>query len=104
LIGSYGLASLDPSEEPKTVTDSLNLYTTFRDSFGDQCLRFYYYFTVYDQQDWGQQIEVLITSHDEVDEPIPLGVLTYDDMKNNSWVYHDVTFNSTFSNYTVKDF
>jgi hypothetical protein len=97
------LISLDPSEKSKRVNDSLIPHIAFRDSLGDQCLRFYFYFTVYDEQDWGQQVEVLITPHNDVDEQFSLGNLTHDDMKNNKWEYRDITFNSTFSNYTVRN-
>ncbi|CAF4327396.1 unnamed protein product, partial [Adineta steineri] len=48
IIDYYGLTSLEPSETMKTVTDSLIPNVMARDASGDQCLRFYYYFTVYD--------------------------------------------------------
>jgi hypothetical protein len=103
-IGSYGLISLKPSETSKIIIDTLNSNALLRDSVGEQCLRFYYYFTVYDQQDWKQQIQILIRPNNETDDEFLIKDLTVAEMTNNKWEFQEVTFNSTFVLYTVKSF
>jgi hypothetical protein len=60
-----------------------------RDSAEEQCLLYYYYFTVYDELDWGQQISISIRSDNEV-EIDPLSVA---EMVDNRWHGINVTFN-----------
>ena len=101
-VDSYGLISVDPSETSKTIIDSLTPNVNVRDAAGDQCLRFYYYFTVYDGQDWGQQIQLSIRPNNQTVNQRSIGNLTVDDMKENKWQFHDVTFNPAGSAYTVR--
>ncbi|CAF3416361.1 unnamed protein product [Rotaria sp. Silwood1] len=100
-LGLYGLVSLNSSEPLKTINESINTNLILRDSIGEQCLRFYYYFTFDEGQDWGQQIQVWIRSDDESDNERLITNLTRNDTIENKWQFHDVTFNSTFSNYTL---
>ena len=85
-IGEYGLITLPPSQSNVTVTDSLtpNVPPRPRDAPGAQCLRFYYYFTVYDEQDWGQQIQLWIKPNNGGDR-VEVGILTVNDMQRNKW-------------------
>ncbi len=100
-LGSYGLISLDSSEPYKTIIDSLNPNTLLRDSVGDQCLRFYYYFTVYDKENWGQEIGVQIRPNNPTDSQFSIDTITSNNMQNNGWNFREITFNSNFSDYTV---
>ncbi|CAF0913576.1 unnamed protein product [Adineta ricciae] len=86
VLGEYGLITLPPSQSNVTVTDSLtpNVPPKPRDASGAQCLRFYYYFTVYDGQDWGQQIQLWIKPNDGGDR-VEVGTLTVNDMQRNKW-------------------
>ncbi|CAF2408516.1 unnamed protein product [Rotaria sp. Silwood2] len=71
------------------------------DSVGQQCLRFYYYFTIYDKEDWGQRIQVLIRPNNETADEFSIKNLTIVNMNENKWEFQSVTFNSTFSRYTL---
>ena len=101
-VGSYGLISLDPLDTSKTIVGSIKSNVMMRDAVGNQCLRFYYYFTVYDQLNWGQQIQVSIRPDNQTDDQISIGNLTIADMKDNKWNFQNITFNSTFADYTVR--
>jgi hypothetical protein len=103
-LGSYGLISLNSSESSKTVVDSLNPNVLLGDSIEERSLRFYYYFTVYNQTNWGQQIQIWIRPNNETDNQTSLGNLTFNDMKDNKWEFRELTFNPGSSNYTVKYF
>lgn len=72
-----------------------------RDASGDQCLRFYYYFTVYDDYNWNQQIQLWIRSNNHSDTRYSIGNLTVNDMKYNGWHFHYVTFKRQSSSDTV---
>ncbi|CAF1467811.1 unnamed protein product [Adineta steineri] len=98
----YGLTSLQPSETMKTVTDSLIPNVMARDASGDQCLRFYYYFTVYDGNDWGQQIELLIIPNDPDQLPFSIRTITTIDMQENKWQFENITFKSALSSYKLQ--
>ncbi|CAF1445091.1 unnamed protein product [Rotaria sordida] len=100
----YGLISLNSSESSKTIIDSIDYNPTLRDSVGEQCLRFYYYFTIYDEENWGQQIQAWIRPNNQSDNAFLIGTLTIDDMEKNGWELQKITFNSTFSNYTARSF
>ncbi|CAF1015967.1 unnamed protein product [Rotaria sp. Silwood1] len=100
-LGLYGLVSLNSSEPLKTINESINTNLILRDSIGEQCLRFYYYFTFDEGQDWGQQIQVWIRPNNESDNAFLIKTLTRNDTIENKWQFQDVTFNSTFSNYTL---
>ncbi|CAF4343662.1 unnamed protein product, partial [Rotaria sordida] len=102
--GLYGLVSLNSSDSSKTIIDSINYNRTLRDSVGEQCLRFYYYFTVYDEKDWEQEIRVSIRPDNDTDRGFLIGSLTILDMEENGWQFQTITFNSTFSRYTVRSF
>ena len=99
--GNYGLVSLDAAETDRTISDTLKSQVITRDARGEQCLRFYYYFTVYEQQDWGQQIEVLIHPDTDIDQPISIDKRSFPNMEENKWNFREVTFNSTSKNYSV---
>ncbi|UJR32998.1 hypothetical protein I4U23_020460 [Adineta vaga] len=83
--GSYGLISLDSSNISRTIIDPLMSNTAMRDVSGDQCLRFYYYFTLYEGKNWGQQIQLWIRPNNQSDSRRSIGNLTVDDMKENRW-------------------
>ena len=97
-VGSYGLISLHPFETSKTIIHPLN-------ATKNQCLRFYYYFTIYDNQsDWGQQIQVWNRPNNQTNHRFLLTNLTVMNMRENRWEHHEVTFSLTSDNYTVSDF
>ncbi|CAF5225581.1 unnamed protein product, partial [Rotaria magnacalcarata] len=99
----YGLISLNSSESSKTIIDSINSTdsNTIREDFSAvQCLRFNYYFTVYDGEDWGQAIQVWIGPNNEIDNQYSIENFTVADMNENKWQNGEVTFTSTSSNYT----
>lgn len=98
---SYGLVSLDASETNRTISHSLKSQVITRDKQGEQCLRFYYYFTVYERRDWGQQIEVLIHSNTDINQPISIDKRSFQNMEENKWNFGEVTFNSTSKDYSV---
>ncbi|CAF2009254.1 unnamed protein product [Rotaria magnacalcarata] len=102
--GLYGLISLNSSESSKTIIDSINSTdsNTIREDFSAvQCLRFNYYFTVYDGEDWGQAIQVWIGPNNEIDNQYSIENFTVADMNENKWQNGEVTFTSTSSNYTL---
>ncbi|CAF4508727.1 unnamed protein product [Rotaria sp. Silwood2] len=99
--GFYGLTSLNSSEPSKTIIGSIDSNSILRDSVGQQCLRFYYYFTIYDKEDWGQRIQVLIRPNNETVNEFSIKDLTIVNMNENKWEFQSVTFNSTFSRYTL---
>ena len=86
-----------------TVTDSLtpNVPPRPRDASGAQCLRFYYYFTVYDEQDWGQQIQLWIRPNNGGDR-VEVGILTVKDMKENKWNRGQIPLERTSTNSVVR--
>ncbi|CAF0746195.1 unnamed protein product [Adineta steineri] len=102
IIDYYGLISLEPSETSKTINDSLTPNVMARDASEEQCLRFYYYFTVYDGEDWGQQIELRIIPNNQSDNRVLVETLKFKDMKENKWQFKNMTLNSSMSPYTLQ--
>ncbi|CAF4951197.1 unnamed protein product, partial [Rotaria sp. Silwood1] len=100
--GNYGLITIDPSESNKTIVQSISQEVMGRNSDGEQCLRYYYYFTVYDQPDWGQHISVLIKSDNETDNETEIDRVSFVNMVENRWFSRNKTFNIAFTNYTLK--
>lgn len=103
-VGLYGLVSLDLSEAPVIIVDAFNPNVALRDSVGEQCLRFYYYFTVYDKQDWGQHIQIWQRPYNQTDNQLLLMNLTSVNMTDNKWEFQELTFHSNFAPYTVRYF
>ncbi|CAF4052317.1 unnamed protein product [Rotaria sordida] len=99
--GNYGLISIDAWESAKTIIKPVNQEMITRNLVGEQCLRYYYYFTVYDKLDWGQHISVLIKSNNETDNEIEIDRLSAVGMVENSWHSRNITFNSTSANYSL---
>ncbi|CAF1510894.1 unnamed protein product, partial [Rotaria sordida] len=98
---NYGLISIEPWESSKTIVESINEEMMIRSSVGHRCLRYYYYFTVYDKLDWGQQISVLIKFDNEINNKIEIDRLSAVDMIENRWHSRNVTFHPIFANYTL---
>ncbi|CAF4346387.1 unnamed protein product, partial [Rotaria sordida] len=98
---NYGLISVEPWESSKTIVESINEEMMIRSSVGQRCLRYYYYFTVYDKLDWGQHISVLIKFDNGTNNEIEIDRLSAVDMIENRWHSRNITFNSTFANYTL---
>jgi len=103
-VGLYGLISLDPSDAPVTIIDAFNPNVVLQDSVREQCLRFYYYLTVYDKKDWGQHIQIWLRPDNRTDNQSLLVNLTYANMTENKWEFQEQTFSSTSDSYTVKYF
>ncbi|CAF1154156.1 unnamed protein product [Rotaria sordida] len=99
--GNYGLISIEPWESSKTINESINEEMMIRSSVGQRCLRYYYYFTVYDKLDWGQHISVLIKFDNETNNEIEIDRLSAVDMIENRWYSRDKTFNSILANYSL---
>ncbi len=102
VLGNYGLITIESSESNKTISSSISSSIKIRDSAEKQCLLYYYYFTVYDELDWGQQISVSIRSENETDNETVIDRLSVAEMMDNRWHGRNVTLNSTSSNYTVR--
>ncbi|CAF4657202.1 unnamed protein product, partial [Rotaria sp. Silwood2] len=100
-LGNYGLISIDAWESNKTIVKSISQDEKIRNSVREQCLQYYYYFTVYDKLDWGQQISVLIKSENETDDENEIDRLSVVDILENRWHPRNITFNSTYANYTL---
>ncbi|CAF4465420.1 unnamed protein product [Rotaria sp. Silwood2] len=100
-LGNYGLISIDAWESNKTIVKSISQDEMIRNSVREQCLQYYYYFTVYDKFDWGQQISVLIKSENETDDENEIDRLSIVDILENRWHPRNITFNSTYANYTL---
>ncbi|CAF1682495.1 unnamed protein product, partial [Rotaria magnacalcarata] len=98
-IGDYGLVAIDASESSKTINQSIGLNVTMDDLVDEQCLRYYYYFTVYEEVSWGQQVSVLIKFENGTGNEIDR--LSDVDMIENRWYSRNITFNSTSTNYTL---
>ncbi|CAF1140238.1 unnamed protein product [Rotaria sordida] len=96
--GNYGLISIEPWESRKTIFKSINKGMMIRNSVGEQCLLYYYYFTVYDKLDWGQHISVIIKSDNATDNEIEIDRLSAVDMIENRWQSRTKTFNSAPTN------
>ena len=101
VLGNYGLISIEPWESDKTIIKPVSQEMITRNLVGEQCLRYYYYFTVYDKLDWGQHILVLIKSDKETNNKIEIDRLSAVDMIENRWYSRNKTFNSASNNYTV---
>ncbi|CAF3903258.1 unnamed protein product [Rotaria sordida] len=99
--GSYGLISIEPWESSKTIVESISEEMMIRSFVGQRCLGYYYYFTVYDKLDWGQQISVLIKFDNETNNEIEIDRLSVVNMIENSWHPRNITFNSIFANYSL---
>ncbi|CAF4490507.1 unnamed protein product, partial [Rotaria sp. Silwood2] len=99
--GNYGLISIEPWESNKTLIQSISQGVMRRNSVGEQCLRYYYYFTVYNQFNWGQRISVSIRPKNEITNEIEIDQLSIVDMVENRWHPRNITFTSAFSNYTL---
>ncbi|CAF5010631.1 unnamed protein product, partial [Rotaria sp. Silwood1] len=99
--GNYGLITIDAWESNKTIVQSINEGMLIKNSDGERCLLYSYYFTVYDQLDWGQQISVLIKFDNETDDESEIDRVSVVDMVENRWYSRNVTFNVTFTNYTL---
>ncbi len=102
VLGNYGLITIESWESNKTISTSISPTITSRDSAEEQCLLYYYYFTVYDELDWGQRISVSIRSENETDNETVIDRLSVAEMMDNRWHGRNVTLNSTSSNYTVR--
>ncbi|CAF3905024.1 unnamed protein product, partial [Rotaria sp. Silwood1] len=98
---NYGLITIDAWESNKTIVQSINEGMLIKNSDGERCLLYSYYFTVYDQLDWGQQISVLIKFDNETDDESEIDRVSVVDMVENRWYSRNVTFNVTFTNYTL---
>jgi hypothetical protein len=99
--GSYGFLSLNTSNTTEIIIDSLTPNTLLRDAFGNQCLRFYYYFTVYNGFDSGQQIQLWMRPNNETANQLSIRNLTVTEMVDNKWNFQNIDFNSSFINYTL---
>ncbi|CAF1119724.1 unnamed protein product [Adineta steineri] len=100
--GNYGLISIEPWETNKTISSVINENMITRDFVGgEQCLLYYYYITLDDDIDYGQQLSVSIRSDNTSDSEIEIDRLSIVDMKENRWHSRNVTFNSTSTSYTL---
>ncbi|CAF1083996.1 unnamed protein product [Adineta steineri] len=101
-LANYGLISIEPWETNKTISTLINENMITRDFVGgEQCLLYYYYITLDDDIDYGQQLSVSIRSDNISDSEIEIDRLSIVDMKENRWHSRNVTFNSTSTSYTV---
>ncbi|CAF3413414.1 unnamed protein product, partial [Rotaria socialis] len=100
-LGYYGLVSINAWESSKTINQLISQDAMMRDSVEEQCLQYYYYFTVYEKLVFGQQVSVLIKSDNETEDEIEIDRLSDIDMIENRWHSRKVTFNSTSTNSTL---
>ncbi|CAM2722595.1 unnamed protein product [Rotaria socialis] len=100
-LGYYGLVSINAWESSKTINQLISQDVMMRDSVEEQCLQYYYYFTVYEKLVFGQQVSVLIKSDNKAEDEIEVDRLSDIDMIENRWHSRNVTFNSTSTNYTL---
>ena len=102
--GNYGYISIDPWESTnKTISTSISQSAMMRDGSGEHCLRYHYYFTVYDEVNWGQQLSVSIRSENETENEMEVDRVTVGDMRENRWYQRNVTFSAGSSmNYSVR--
>ncbi|CAF1140199.1 unnamed protein product [Rotaria sordida] len=101
VLGNYGLISIEAWESAKTIIKPVSQEMITRNLVGEQCLRYYYYFTVYDKLNWGQHISVLIKFDNETNNEIQIDRLSAVDMIENRWHSRDITFNSILANYSL---
>ncbi|CAF1283188.1 unnamed protein product [Adineta steineri] len=100
--GNYGLISIEPWETNKTISSVINENMITRGFVeGEQCLSYYYYITLDDGIDYGQQISVSIRSDNISNSEIEIDRLSIADMRENRWHQRNVTFNSTSTSYTL---
>ncbi|CAF3775740.1 unnamed protein product [Rotaria sp. Silwood1] len=99
--GNYGLITMDAWTPNKTITQSINRKMMTHNTVTEHCLQYYYYFTVYDQLDWGQHISVFIKTDAETGKKFEIDRLSVADMIENRWHFRNKTFNATFSTYTL---
>ncbi|CAF3476154.1 unnamed protein product [Rotaria socialis] len=100
-LGYYGLVSINAWESSKTINQLISQDAMMRDSVEEQCLQYYYYFTVYEKLVLGQQVSVLIKSDNKAEDEIEIDRLSDIDMIENRWHSRNVTFNSASTNYTL---
>ncbi|CAF4415636.1 unnamed protein product, partial [Adineta steineri] len=93
-LGNYGLISIEPWETNKAITSVINQNVITRDLVGgEQCLSYYYYITLDDGIDYGQQVLVSIRPDNTSDNVIEIDRLSITDMKENRWNQRNITFN-----------
>ncbi|CAF3740373.1 unnamed protein product [Adineta steineri] len=93
-LGNYGLISIESGETNKTISSVISENMITRDFVGgEQCLLYYYYITLDDDIDYGQQLSVSIRSDNTSDSEIEIDRLSIVDMKENRWNQRNVTFN-----------
>lgn len=102
ISGKYAFVSIQPGESNKTISQKVSNDALIHKSIGEQCLQYYYYFTIYNGANWGQLISVSI-EHDNKTNNITEMVdnLLFSDSKENRWHNRSITFNPAWSNYTV---
>ncbi|CAF1283131.1 unnamed protein product [Adineta steineri] len=83
--GNYGLISIEPWETNKTISSVIHGNVIERDLAGEQCLSYYYYITLDDGIDYGQQISVSIRPDNISDSGVEIDRLSIVDMKENRW-------------------
>ncbi|CAF4086809.1 unnamed protein product [Rotaria magnacalcarata] len=102
-LGYYGFVSINAWESSKTINQSISQDMMMRDLVEEECLQYFYYFTVYEELFLGQQVSVLIKSDNETEteDEIEIDRLSDLDMIENRWHSRRVTFNSTLFNYKL---
>ncbi|UJR14260.1 hypothetical protein I4U23_001251 [Adineta vaga] len=101
MSGNYGLMFLDPSESNKNISTSISSSGMMRSLNGEHCVRYYYYLTVYDGMDWGQQISVWVKSDEMANDEMEIDRISVDEMTENRWYERNKTFTSPSTNYTL---
>lgn len=102
ILGMYGLIRIEPSESNKTLVQPISQESIMRISRTEQCLRYYYYFTFYDEFNWGQRILISIKNENDTDDnTTEIDRVSINDIKGNGWNFRNITFESTSNNYSV---
>lgn len=98
------MISIEPSESNKTISQSITQEMNYGyRATEEQCLQYYYYLTVDEDFDWGQQILILVRSDNETDNETEIDRVSVVDMIDNRWNWRNITFTSPSSNYTVTE-
>ena len=99
VLGDYGLIIVDPDESNKTISASISSSVEVRSSSAEHCVAYYYYFTVYDGVDWGQQLSVWTESDEGVE--VEVDRVSVKEMSENRWYQRHKTLSAASTNYTV---
>lgn len=99
--GRYGFVELNASNSYITIRDNIVFSIPSIRAAKQRCLRYWYYFTVYNETDWGQSMELAVETEDDFEWERVIDQISVKDMKENRWYSRSVSFNTSLTNFSV---